>query len=644
MKKFIVFLIILAALGTGGWAYYANKNRPEPTVTTLPISRGDVAEVVQATGTLEAVTTVSVGTQVSGVVQDLFADFNNIVHKGQVIAKLDPSVLEVQIVSQKANVERARADLERLKVAQTDAQVKYDRAKAMFAKELVPKTDLETAEINVKSAVAQIKSAEASLLQSEAALNQAQVNLSYTVIKSPIDGIVIQRSVEPGQTVASSMNAPTLYVLAADLSKMQVLANIDEAEIGRMRPGQVVTFRVDAYPGETFNGSVEQVRLQPTTVQNVVVYSTVISVPNPDLKLKPGMTANVNVEVARRTNVLRVPAAALRFRPTELMFTALNQPVPPEARPGGGRGGFGNRGGQGGGRNGQTAGGGQPGAGGGQATAGQTAAAPQPGRASGAAPAATPQGNKPAAGAPPAPQMARQGGNPSGAPPSAEARGGGDPSAPGAGGGGFGGGRGGGRTFDPNMTPEERQKRMQERLAQMTPEQRQQFEARMKERGGFGNGGQGGGQGGRGAGPGGGQNAQNAPGGSQQGQNRRDVSRGMVANTSAGTAVASGHNSIDSLFAPIQIAQTPGRVWLYADKQLKSIRVRTGVTDGTFTELVDGEVTEGQEVVVNMVTGLEPKTNTPGQQGTGNPLMGPQRGGPGGPGGGRGGGGGGRGF
>jgi HlyD family secretion protein len=642
MKKFIVFLIVIAALGSGAWAYYANKNRPEPTVTTLPISRGDVAEVVQATGTLEAVTTVSVGTQVSGVIQELYSDFNQIVRKDQVIARLDPSVLEVQIVSQKANVERAKADLERLKVAQTDAQVKYDRAKAMFAKELVPKTDLETAEINVKSAVAQIKSAEASLSQSEAALNQARVNLGYTVIKSPIDGIVIQRSVEPGQTVAASMNAPTLYVIAADLSKMQVLANIDEAEIGRMRPGQVVTFRVDAYPGETFTGSVEQVRLQPTTVQNVVVYSTVISVPNPELKLKPGMTANVNVEVARRTNVLRVPAAALRFRPTELMFTALNQPVPPEARPGGGRGG--NRG-AGAGR--QNAGGGQPGAGGGQPAqpgGGQTAAAAPGGGAPGAAPSSAPaQGNRPAAGAPPPPQMARQGGNAAGAPPSAEARGGGDPSAP-------GGGRGG-RNFDPNMTPEERQKRMQERLAQMTPEERQQFEARMKERGfggfGGGQGAPGSGQGGgRGVGPGG-QTAQNAPRGNQQGnqqgQNRRDISRGMVASTSAGTAVASGHNSIDSLFAPIQIAQTPGRVWLYGDKQLKSVRVRTGVTDGTYTELVEGELTEGQEVVVNMVTGLEPKTTTPGQQGTGNPLMGPQRGGPGGPGG-RGGGGGGRGF
>ena len=171
MKKLIVFVVILAALGTGGWAYYQNRTRPEPQVTTVPVSRGDVIERVQATGTLEAVTTVDVGTQVSGVVQELFADFNSIVRKGQVIARLDPSILQVQIESQTANVVRAEADLERLKVALADAQQKFERAKAMFAKELVPRADLEAAELAVKSADAQIKSSEASLTQSKAALN-----------------------------------------------------------------------------------------------------------------------------------------------------------------------------------------------------------------------------------------------------------------------------------------------------------------------------------------------------------------------------------------------------------------------------------------------------------------------------------------
>ncbi len=341
MKKLIVLLVIIAALGTGGWAYYQNRTRPEPQVSTVPVTRGEVVERVQATGTLEAVTTVDVGTQVSGVVQDLYADFNSIVKKGQIIARLDPSILQVQIESQRANVIRSQADLERLQVTLEDAKQKLERAQAMFKRELVPRTDLEAAEIAVKSADAQIKSSEASLTQSKASLNQANVNLGYTVITSPIDGIVISRNVDPGQTVASSMNAPTLFVIAADLTKMQVVANIDESDVGRMRPGQVVSFRVDAYPTDTFTGAVEQVRLQPAVVQNVVVYSTVIAVPNPQLKLKPGMTATVGIEIARRDNVLRVPTAAVRFRPTEPMFAVLNQPVPPELQRG--AGGFGGR-------------------------------------------------------------------------------------------------------------------------------------------------------------------------------------------------------------------------------------------------------------------------------------------------------------
>ena len=658
MKKLIVFVVLLAALGTGGWAYYQNRTRPEPTVTSVPVSRGEVVERVQATGTLEAVTTVTVGTQVSGVVQELYADFNSIVRKGQVIARLDPSILQVQIESQKANVVRAEADLERLHVALADSQQKYDRAKAMFAKELVPKTDYEAAELAVKSADAQIKSSEASLTQSKASLNQATVNLGYTVITSPIDGIVISRNVEPGQTVASSMNAPTLFVIAADLTKMQVVANIDESDVGRMRPGQVVSFRVDAYPTDTFIGAVEQVRLQPAVVQNVVVYSTVIAVPNPQLKLKPGMTATVGIEIARRNNVVRVPTAAVRFRPTEAMFAVLNQPVPPEMTRGGAGGG---RGREGGGRGRD----GGPGQGGGAPQAAPATGTPQ-GQGAAAAPSSAPSANAAAAAAPaPAAPQARatqQATQPAGGgrPDSAEARGGGDRmagSGPGGGEGGrgFGGGRGG---FDPNMTPEERRKRMEERMASMTPEERERFQARMKEREA-----QGGGRGGFGGGPGGGQpgggqpdfggGRGNAGGGSAGGRNAngnnasagrsgRDLGRGMTGNVTAGTSITSGHATIDSLFGPLQMTETRGRAWLYENKQLKSVNLRLGVSDGTYSELLEGDLKEGQEVVVNMVTGLEPVAR-PGQQGTGNPLMGPQRGGPGGGGGNRGGGGG-RGF
>jgi HlyD family secretion protein len=643
MKKLIVVLVVLAALGSGAWAYYNSRTRPDPQITTMPVTRGDIAETVQATGTLEAVTTVDVGTQVSGVVQDLYADFNDIVRKGQLIARLDPSILQTQIESQRANVIRAEADLERLRVQLADAKQKYDRAKAMFDKELVPRTELEAAELAVKSADAQIKSSEASLNQTRASLNQAQVNLGYTRITSPIDGIVISRNVDPGQTVASSMNAPTLYVIAADLSKMQVLANIDEAEIGRMRPGQHVTFRVDAYATEQFTGTVQQVRLQPTVVQNVVVYSTVISVPNPQLKLKPGMTANVVIEVARRNNVLRVPAAALRFRPTELMFTVLNQPMPEEARGGrgggreAGRGGRGRDGGPGGGNPQQSA-----------PASGQPGAQPSP-----APPAAVPPSSSPQTAQAQASRQ-QQPAQTSGTPPSAEARGGGDRVGTGPEGGGRG--RGG---FDPNMTPEEREerrKRMEERMAKMSPEERERFQARMREGFGRGAGGRGEGPGGsaannapggRGAGPGGNRDSRAAENTSSPaaGGARRDPSRGFIGSTTPGSAVSSGATTIDSLFAPIQVQEIPGRVWLHVDKQLKPVRVRTGVTDGTYAELIEGELTEGQEVVVNMVTGLEPRP-TPGQgPGTGNPLMGPQRGGPGGgPGGGGGRGGGGRGF
>jgi hypothetical protein len=469
-------------------------------------------------------------------------------------------------------------------------------------------------------------------VQAVASLNNQKVNLDHTVITAPIDGIVIARSVDQGQTVAASMNAPTLFILAADLTKMQVLANIDEADVGRMRPGQVVTFRVDAFPTETFTGAVEQVRLQPAVVQNVVTYSTVIAVPNTELKLKPGMTANVNIEVSHKSNVLRMPSAALRFRPTEEMFQVLNQEVPPEAR--GGRGlnaGGGRNGGFGGGGN-RTGGGGNR-----QGEAGPGAGAP----AAGTPPAAAPTGQQAAAGAPPA------AGAPAGAAPEGrqaragggEGRGGGDQPAGrgGNGGGGFGGGGRGG--FDPNMTPEERQKAMEARMAAMSPEERKAFEerraARMAQGGGQGAPGQGGGRGGAGMG----QNAQNAPNGGAQG--RRDISRGMTASITAGPTHKSGATTIDALFGPLPEVETRGRAWLYIDKKLKPINLRLGVSDGTFTEVLSGELQQGQEVVTSMVTGLEPKSATPaGGANANNPLMGPQRGGGGGGGRGPGGGGG----
>jgi HlyD family secretion protein len=345
MKKAAFVLLILGAVTGGFYFYRVRTAAPEPAVTTQPFSRGDIVDAVSATGTLEAVETVEVGTQVSGVVRELDADFNSIVRKGQVIARLDPQLIQTQIEQQSANVLRAEADIERLKVARADAEQKLERAQQLNARSLIPRADLEAAEVDVHEAAAQVKAAQASLTQAQAQLKNQKVNLGYTTITAPIDGIVISRNVDAGQTVAASMNAPTLFVLAADLTRMQVVANIDESDVGRIRPGQSVTFQVDAYPTDRFTGTVSQVRLQPTVVQNVVTYSTVITVPNPQLKLKPGMTANVTIEIVRRSNVLRVANAAIRFRPTAEMFSVLNQPAPAELQ----RTGAGARGGRTGG-------------------------------------------------------------------------------------------------------------------------------------------------------------------------------------------------------------------------------------------------------------------------------------------------------
>jgi HlyD family secretion protein len=338
MRKILLLLVAVIIVGGGAYGYYRYTQKiVPPTITTARVTQGDLAETVGATGALQAVTTVQVGTQVSGTIQELNADFNSLVRKGQVLARLDPSLIQSQIEQARANLIRAEADLERLRVSLDDTRTKLARAKELSEKKLIAQTELEAADVAVRSAEAQLRSQEAGVTQSQASLRQNQVNLAHTVIESPIDGLVISRNVDVGQTVAASMSAPTLFVLAADLTKMQVLASLDESDVGRIRPGQAVRFRVDAYPTDEFMGSVTQVRLQPTTVQNVVTYQTVIDVPNPELKLKPGMTANVNVEIARRSDVLRVPNGALRFRPTAEIFAALGQ-TPPPGGTGGGRG------------------------------------------------------------------------------------------------------------------------------------------------------------------------------------------------------------------------------------------------------------------------------------------------------------------
>jgi HlyD family secretion protein len=347
MKKRVALVLVgLAVITVTVAAYYrANHASGGPQLVTAAVSRGNVVETVEATGTLEAVTTVQVGTQVSGTIKELRADFNSRVKKGQVIAELDPSLFQTQVDQARATLVRLQAEVEHARVQLEDTRVKLNRARELSARQLIPATDLETAEANANAATAALKAAEAQVTQARASLNQTDVNLEHTIIKAPIDGIVISRNVDVGQTVAASMQAPTLFIIANDLTEMRVNAKVDESDIGRIRPGQPVTFRVDAYPNETFTGTVSQVRLQPVVEQNVVSYVTVIDVPNRDLKLKPGMTATVTVEIARADNVLKVPAAATRFRPTAEVFAALGQDLPGPPSQGsddeGGRGGRG---------------------------------------------------------------------------------------------------------------------------------------------------------------------------------------------------------------------------------------------------------------------------------------------------------------
>ena len=306
--------------------YYAGRrSQPAPTVATAAVTRGDVIETVDATGTLQAVTTVQVGTQVSGTIKALRADFNTRVRQGQVVAELEPSLFDTQVEQARASLTRVEADVRRAEVQLEDAEQKLKRARELASRELIAASDLEAAEVNARVADAALRGAQAQVVQARASVHQTEVNLAHTISPAPIDGIVISRNVDVGQTVAASMQAPTLFVIARDLREMQVEASIAESDIGRIRTGQSVTFRVDAYPTEAFAGHVSQVRLQPVVEQNVVSYVTVIDVPNPDLRLKPGMTANVTVEVARAANVLRVPSGALRVRPSTEVLAALGQ-------------------------------------------------------------------------------------------------------------------------------------------------------------------------------------------------------------------------------------------------------------------------------------------------------------------------------
>ena len=313
MKKILVasviLILILIAL-----CFFFSRREPAPQYITQTADRGDIRATVSATGTVNAVTTVLVGTQVSGTIKALFVDYNSTVRQGQLLAQIDPASFEAQVAQAAANLSLARANLEKSKVALRDTVSTFERNKILFGKDFISRYDLDTSETAYLSALAQIKASEAQVEQTRAALNLAQTNLRYTRIISPVNGTVISRSIDVGQTVAASFQTPTLFTIAQDLTKMQIVANIDEADIGRLRVGQPVTFTVDAYPDLTFRGNVSEIRNSPITVQNVVTYDVIVKVDNADLKLKPGMTANVSIVIDDKKGILRVPNAALRVK------------------------------------------------------------------------------------------------------------------------------------------------------------------------------------------------------------------------------------------------------------------------------------------------------------------------------------------
>jgi len=315
MKK-IGIGIVLAAVVVAAVFLYLRKENGGSAYRTAKVEKGEVVDAIAATGTINAVTTVSVGSQVSGTIQQIFVDFNSRVRKGQVIALIDPRLLETAVEQARANVDNAKASLDRAQVTVIDTDRTNRRNRELVKNGFVAQSDVDSSQTAWEQAVAQKRSAEAALQQAKGALRIAQTNLEYATIRSPVNGIVISRNVDVGQTVAASFQTPTLFSIAEDLTKMQVDTNVDESDIGRAVLGQTVTFTVDAYPEKTFAGEVAQVRNSPIVTQNVVTYNVVVRVDNRDLFLKPGMTANVSIEVKKFKDVLKIPNAALRYRPT----------------------------------------------------------------------------------------------------------------------------------------------------------------------------------------------------------------------------------------------------------------------------------------------------------------------------------------
>jgi HlyD family secretion protein len=354
-RKYLIGIVIIILILLGGAFFYrlTSQNGSNQKFRFAKVERGDVNLVVTATGTINPVINVLVGSQVSGTIKALYADFNSQVKEGQVIAQIDPAIFEAQVEQGKANVlnaqanllnaqsnlENAKANLTKAEVAVVDTKRTLDRNRPLMERKVIAQATMDTAQTNYETAVAQrdiakaqvesaksqVESSKAQVEQAKATLKVAETNLRYATIRSPVNGTVISRNVDVGQTVAASLQAPTLFTIAKDLTRMQVDTNVSEADVGRVTVGQDATFTVDAYPGRIFRGKVFEVRNAPIIVQNVVTYDVVIQVDNKDLNLKPGMTANVSVMIAHREGVLKIPNAALRFRPE-----SAKQGSPPE--------------------------------------------------------------------------------------------------------------------------------------------------------------------------------------------------------------------------------------------------------------------------------------------------------------------------
>lgn len=329
----VVAIVVLAAV-VAAFRLRAGSRGPALRYETARVDRGRLVAKVTATGTLSALVTVQVGSQVSGRIAALYADYNTRVKKGQVIARIDPQLFDAAAEQARANTVAGEGNLAKARAQAVDAERQLRRTRELAERKLVAAADLDTAQANADAANAGVEAARGTVAQARAALHQAEVNLAYTKIVSPTDGVVISRNVDVGQTVAASLQAPTLFVIAEDLAKMQVDTSVAEADVGRLEAGMAATFTVDAYPGEVFAGTVRQVRNSPQTVQNVVTYDAVVDVGNPELKLRPGMTATVTFVYAEKDDVVRVPNAALRFRAPASMLRAAGSAHPAEAEPG----------------------------------------------------------------------------------------------------------------------------------------------------------------------------------------------------------------------------------------------------------------------------------------------------------------------